>query len=126
MHPKKSLLMSMAFLSYQACWAWAAKRNMSASTGNGRDTTGKEKRYPADALAQAVRHGDLKMLRHRKNDAWELYNLNDDPGEQVNLAHAHPDIVAKLDKWIFENRTEMLPQIEPEKPVGKNFSLRSE
>jgi len=57
----------------------------------------------------AVRQGPWKLL-HNPNDAadeeklaaadkqWFLVNINDDPGEQKNLAQQHPDIVERLRK----------------------------
>ncbi len=44
-----------------------------------------------DRVAQLVReHGQRKKLHY------ELYDLSDDPGERVNVAQAHPDLVQRL------------------------------
>lgn len=49
----------------------------------------------------AVRDGDWKLLRFADRPA-ELYNLNEDIGEQHDLATAHPDIVRRMFKQIYE------------------------
>ncbi|NKI27466.1 arylsulfatase [Arenibacter sp. 6A1] len=46
-------------------------------------------------LRQAIRFGKWKVVREDINDPIELYNLNEDIGEQNNLAENHPDVVAK-------------------------------
>jgi arylsulfatase len=38
-------------------------------------------------------------------NAWELYNLNDDPTERVNLAQKHPEKVAEL-RTLFETQAQ--------------------
>ncbi len=69
---------------------------------------------------QAVRKGPWKAIRldvHEKgfHNAIELYNLNDDPSEQIDLATQHPDIV-----------TQMLTTMEQEHQPSENFPFRSE
>lgn len=48
----------------------------------------------------AIRDGDWKLLRFPDRPA-ELYNLEEDPGEQNNLTDAHPDLVKTLYKKLF-------------------------
>jgi arylsulfatase A-like enzyme len=48
----------------------------------------------------AIRDGDWKMLRFADRPA-ELYRLTDDPGEQRNLADAHPERMKSLYKKLF-------------------------
>lgn len=46
---------------------------------------------------RALRVGDLKLVSARdRSDAWELYDLSADRGEQHDLAAAQPDRVAEL------------------------------
>lgn len=62
---------------------------------------------------QSVRVGDWKLLRRRllgtekkpAEPTLELYNLGTDPAENDNVAAAHPDIVAKLEKIMSEQHT---------------------
>jgi len=57
---------------------------------------------------QAVRMGDWKDIRrpYAKDRAAELYNLKDDLGEAKNVAAQHADVVAKLEAYLKEARTE--------------------
>jgi arylsulfatase A-like enzyme len=77
--------------------------------------------YPENGLMQAVRCDDWKMLRHKTDQPWELYDLSEDVGEEHDLADQNPEVVEKLSDWIRRNRTDMVPQIEPEKPEGRHF-----
>jgi len=53
-----------------------------------------------DRKWEALRQGDWKIVR-RKDEEWELYNLQQDPYEEVDLAKKHPQITDKLIK-VFE------------------------
>lgn len=55
---------------------------------------------------QAVRMGQWKAIRLAKDAPLELYDLPDDPYEQRNVAPHHPDVVAKIDKYLATARTE--------------------
>jgi len=59
---------------------------------------------------QAVRKGDWKAVRLnvRKNrdSPIELYDLSSDLGEANNVADAHPEMVAEMDRLMREARTE--------------------
>ena len=46
---------------------------------------------------QAVRMGDFKGVRNGVENAVELYNLKDDPGESRNVAAKHFDIVSRIE-----------------------------
>eukprot|EP00112_Aurelia_sp_Birch-Aquarium-sp1_P009114 Seg20232.1 transcript_id=Seg20232.1/GoldUCD/mRNA.D3Y31 product="Arylsulfatase I" protein_id=Seg20232.1/GoldUCD/D3Y31 len=58
----------------------------------------------------AIRDGKWKALRRglkkKKPQAWELYDLEVDPQEKVNLAEKHPDIVKRLEKQWLATRTQ--------------------
>ncbi len=62
---------------------------------------------------QAVRVGDWKLVRLHLLDTpkkpaaptTELYNLGTDPAETTDVAAAHPDLVAKLEKILAEQHT---------------------
>jgi len=63
---------------------------------------------------RAVRRGPWKLLqtqlRRRAPAALELYNLEQDPHEQEDVAEAHPDVVAALQEIMRTDRTE--PEVE--------------
>lgn len=80
-----------------------------------------KRRNIADGLMQAVRMGDWKAVRHSSNVPFELYNLGADIGEKNNVAAKHPDIIAKIERFVATARTDPRPQIEPEKPKGKQY-----
>lgn len=45
----------------------------------------------------SVRDGDLKLVTKKKNSVKELYNLQEDLGEENDLADAFPEVVKRLD-----------------------------
>ena len=53
--------------------------------------------FPARGYSQAVRYGDWKGIRTRWGGPLELYNLAVDLGEQRDLAHQQPEIVARIE-----------------------------
>ena len=73
---------------------------------------GKKQNDP-NGLMQAIRINNLKILRHRSNKPWELYDIIKDPGEKNNLAKQHPDKVKQMVAKINEIRKEPRPQSEP-------------
>lgn len=72
-------------------------------------------------LAQAVRHGKWKLVRHDEAKPWELYDLEEDVREQNDVAEQYPEVVKELEDWIYANRTAMPPQIEPEQAEGREY-----
>ena len=55
---------------------------------------------------QAVRMGEWKAVRLKKDAPLELYNLPSDPGEQRNIAADNPKIVARIEAYLKTARTE--------------------
>ena len=55
---------------------------------------------------QAVRMGAWKAVRLKKDAPLELYDLSKDPHEQINLAHAHSDVVTRIEQYLAGARTE--------------------
>ncbi|WP_165075957.1 arylsulfatase [Paludisphaera rhizosphaerae] len=49
-----------------------------------------------NTIAQAVRLGRWKAVRPGPAAAWELYDLDADPGEASNLAAAHPEVLERV------------------------------
>ena len=66
---------------------------------------------------QAVRMGNWKAYRPGFEERIELYDLEDDIGEQKDLAPNHPEIVAKIEDILHTARTEseLFPLIENKK-----------
>ena len=51
-----------------------------------------------------LREGRWQLVNTRNTpDGWELYDIEEDPGEQTNVASRHPDVIARLaaeyDRW---------------------------
>jgi arylsulfatase len=66
---------------------------------------------------QAVRMDNWKAYRPGFEESIELYNLEDDIGEQNDLAPKHPEIVAKIEEILQTARTEseLFPLIKNKK-----------
>ena len=51
----------------------------------------------------AIRSGSYKLLEYFENGSTQLFNLADDPGEQINLVKREPEIarslLAELHAW---------------------------
>jgi arylsulfatase A-like enzyme len=48
------------------------------------------------APASALREGKWKLIEWREDDSLELFDLEADPGESINLAQEHPKIASEL------------------------------
>ena len=55
---------------------------------------------------QAVRTGDWKAVRLAKDKPLELYDLATDLKETTDVAAKHPDVVAKIEKYLATARTD--------------------
>ncbi len=63
--------------------------------------------YPEkNSYSQAVRRGAWKAVRTGWGEPFALYNLAEDPGEQKDLAAAHPEIVAAAEAYARSARVE--------------------
>lgn len=74
-----------------------------------------------NGLMQAVRLGRWKIVRHRSDESFELYDLTTDVGESDNVAAQHPEIIEKVEAYIARDRTAPAPQIEPSMPPGRRY-----
>lgn len=64
--------------------------------------------FPSYTGQQAVRMGDWKGVRmniFKDNKDIQLFNLVADPSEQVNVAAANPEVVAKMEAILLSERT---------------------
>ncbi len=73
--------------------------------------------------ARAVRMGNWKAVVRLGKDRRKLmlFDLSSDPAEKRDVAADHPDVVAKIEAYLKTARTEPRPQIEPKKPVGRQY-----
>ena len=66
--------------------------------------------FPAVGGKQALRKGDWKLVRNNVTSdppgTLELFNLEEDPGEETDVSADHPDIVEELLRLMGESRTE--------------------
>ena len=69
---------------------------------------------------RAFRRGEWKILRLAEpygSGDWQLYRLDEDPGEVRDLADEHPETVAELveawERWASEYGV-----VEPDRPVA--------
>lgn len=61
--------------------------------------------FPSRGFARAVRHGPWKGIRTRWDGPLELYNLDEDVGEQQNVAGENPELVARLKDFMERSHT---------------------
>jgi arylsulfatase A-like enzyme len=55
---------------------------------------------------QAVRMGNWKAVRFKKDAPLELYDLGRDPSETANVAAANAEVVARIEAYLATARTE--------------------
>ncbi len=56
--------------------------------------------------ATAVRMGPWKGVRYGRKNPVQLYNVEDDIGEQKNVAKEHPDVVAKIESIMKQSHVD--------------------
>jgi arylsulfatase A-like enzyme len=67
--------------------------------------------FPSYTGQMAVRLGNYKALRKnmlKGNLKWELYDLDSDPGELVDISANNPDIIAKVEEIVAREHTESM------------------
>ncbi len=57
---------------------------------------------PYRVKMQACRRGKWKIVRNDVAQPWELYDLEQDPGEKRDLAVGHPGVGAELEAWVID------------------------
>ena len=78
-------------------------------------------KYDDKHFKQALRTRNWKMIKNGSDKDWEFYNLDADPSETDDMETYHPSKMQKFQKWVVENRSEAIPQIEPERVNGKPY-----
>ena len=58
-----------------------------------------------DVVGRAVRWGEWKAVRQKDKEAWELYDLKADVGEEKNVAAAQADVLKRIDALCREAHT---------------------
>ncbi|MFH1744423.1 MAG: sulfatase [bacterium] len=74
--------------------------------------------YPETSPVGAMRLGDWKLLEHFEDGHLELFNLQDDPQEEKDLAQLLPEKATELHNALKEWRTQVnaqLPERNPDK-----------
>ena len=82
-------------------------------TGNGALGAPHETLYWRSGYNLAVRRGDWKLYRDRRNDITRLYDLGSDPGETTDLSAAHPEKVAELEDALAVWEAGLAPKAWP-------------
>ncbi len=67
----------------------------------------------------AIRQGPWKLIEFYEEDRVELYDLDADPGEQHNVASAHPERVEELRRRLREWQSELHAQMPRPSPARK-------
>ncbi|MGI9518800.1 MAG: arylsulfatase [Pirellulaceae bacterium] len=70
---------------------------------------------------QAIRRGNLKLLRNSEQEPWELYDLKTDPYETTNIAGERSRDMEELILQIGVVQRPPREQREPDKPADRRF-----
>jgi hypothetical protein len=74
---------------------------------------------PCVAVIDEAEDKRFKLLYFYEANAWELYNLTDDIGEDRNLIKKHPKLASKLSQKIQDWLTQKHPTWKPKYPLAK-------
>ncbi|MDP6355909.1 MAG: arylsulfatase [Planctomycetota bacterium] len=77
--------------------------------------------YRPDAMLQALRRGNWKLVRPDQQSPPQLFNIASDPGEQYDLAGREPYVLDQLLSLLEQARTEPPPQDEPMQEEGQRY-----
>jgi arylsulfatase A-like enzyme len=69
----------------------------------------------------AIRRGDYKLIEYFENHTVQLFNLRDDPGEQHDLARAHPQTAARLREMLHSWRANVSARMPERNPDYLGF-----
>ena len=79
------------------------------------------RQFHPNGLMEALRKDNWKVVRHLAGEPIELYDLDQDAGEIVDLAERYPDRTAQMAELLSNAQTDGPVQIEPEMPTGKRY-----
>ena len=71
---------------------------------------------PNATPSSSVRHGDWKLIEFFEDGHLELYNLNDDPGEEFDLSEKLPGKAWELKKVLNSWREDVDAQLPSDNP----------
>ncbi|MGB0599277.1 MAG: sulfatase-like hydrolase/transferase [Rubripirellula sp.] len=74
---------------------------------------------PGIGPSSAVRLGAWKLVYYHQTQQYELFNLKDDLGEQVNLSEMQPEVLARLSAVLGEYLAEVDAQMPTSKASGE-------
>jgi arylsulfatase A-like enzyme len=86
---------------------------------------GEKKWNPDKALfwhtytSRAARWKQWRTVKYAKEQNWRLYNIDEDPGETIDLAEKYPEIVKEMDKRYQGWSNQMPPPASPVKPPAE-------
>jgi arylsulfatase A-like enzyme len=78
---------------------------------------------PGSSFQQAVRMGAWKAVRLSPHDPLELYDLQSDPREQRDIAVTHPEVVARIERYLLTARTDS--PLWPVQTISKSWAQRA-
>ena len=74
---------------------------------------------PCVVIIDEIENKRYKLLYYYEADAWELYNLTDDIGEDRNIIKKHPKVASNLSKKIQTWLGQKHPTWKPKYPLSK-------
>jgi arylsulfatase A-like enzyme len=73
---------------------------------------------------KSIRHDGYKLIYDIESEAVELYDVRDDPGEQVDLAEQEPEIVARmmtnLEAWMVHS-AQVAAELPRQRPLSETL-----
>jgi len=74
---------------------------------------------PCVVVIDEIENKRYKLLFYYETNAWELYNLTDDIGEDRNIIKKHPELASSLSKKIQDWLGQKHPTWKPKFPISK-------
>lgn len=74
---------------------------------------------PCAVIIQERGERRYKLLYFYESNAYELYSLTDDLGEENNLIKSHPELASEMSKRLNQWLTKKEPSWSPKFPINK-------